>query len=317
MIPLSLQGISILQLRYFASVVKTASFSRAAIECNTTQATISQHISALEDILGFELFERNNRYVKLTNVGLIFYRNIYGSMLSVENVQLEIDQVQPDRINYRDVSMAGDSLHIGYYGVCEKILLSSLICSFRAAHPGSVVTFNSIIPEYIIEALNQGVVDVAFTSAIHNTASNVCSHTVMESPICMAVPEYYPVPECGEIDLNHLEPGYPFISYPFSHSAQKESRNIYNYIVSSEHCTATVPFLEADMYNALLSVESGLGISLFPEVLSKYMSNPRVRFVKISNPHDPIAIRCMWLDHPANANVLPFVQMMKESKDLW
>lgn len=61
------------QLKYFQSVVRLNSFSKAAEENYISQSAISQQIQALERELGFRLLERRNRSFRLTPAGEYFY----------------------------------------------------------------------------------------------------------------------------------------------------------------------------------------------------------------------------------------------------
>lgn len=62
------------QIRYFQSVIRNNSFSKAAEECHISQSAISQQIQALERELGFLLLQRANRKFTLTAAGEHFYR---------------------------------------------------------------------------------------------------------------------------------------------------------------------------------------------------------------------------------------------------
>ncbi len=53
-------------LRAFEATARNMSFSKAAEELNVTKAAISHQIRGLEDYLGFDLFERTNRSISLT-----------------------------------------------------------------------------------------------------------------------------------------------------------------------------------------------------------------------------------------------------------
>ena len=59
-------------LKYFVSVAKHMNFTKAAQECFISQTAMSQHISRMEEELGFKLFYRNNRRVELTPGGKVF-----------------------------------------------------------------------------------------------------------------------------------------------------------------------------------------------------------------------------------------------------
>src|SRR5476649_2282193 len=59
-------------LRSFEAAARTASFTAAAAELNLTAGAISYQIRALEAHLGFSLFERLPRGVKLTPMGVAY-----------------------------------------------------------------------------------------------------------------------------------------------------------------------------------------------------------------------------------------------------
>ncbi len=67
------------QLRYFQSVVRHGSFSKAAEENYISQSAVSQQIQALEWELGFPLLERKNRSFTLTAAGGVFLSEESGA----------------------------------------------------------------------------------------------------------------------------------------------------------------------------------------------------------------------------------------------
>ncbi|MCL1995862.1 MAG: LysR family transcriptional regulator [Defluviitaleaceae bacterium] len=56
----------------FTQIVEHGSFSEAAHELFISQSSLSKHIHALEEYLGFRLFDRSSRKVQLTTEGKIF-----------------------------------------------------------------------------------------------------------------------------------------------------------------------------------------------------------------------------------------------------
>ncbi len=56
-------------LKYFVTVARLGSYSRAARECYVSQPALSRAINSLEKELGFRLFDRNTRAVTLTPQG--------------------------------------------------------------------------------------------------------------------------------------------------------------------------------------------------------------------------------------------------------
>jgi DNA-binding transcriptional LysR family regulator len=69
-------------LHTFAEIVEHGSFTHAALRIHKTQSAVSMQIRRLEEQLGFRLFERTGRTVKLTGQGEVFYdyaRRILGA----------------------------------------------------------------------------------------------------------------------------------------------------------------------------------------------------------------------------------------------
>ncbi len=63
-------------LRVFEAAGRRLSFIRAAEELGSHQSNVSRYISELEYEIGFQLFERSHRGVKLTPAGEIYHRGV-------------------------------------------------------------------------------------------------------------------------------------------------------------------------------------------------------------------------------------------------
>lgn len=61
-------------LRYFLTVAREESITRAAEVLHITQPTLSRQLSALEEELGVTLMERGTRKVRLTRAGMLLRR---------------------------------------------------------------------------------------------------------------------------------------------------------------------------------------------------------------------------------------------------
>ncbi len=64
---------SLFQVKLFLAVAEANSFSRAAEAMHVEQSTLSRRILVLEQTLGFPLFDRNSRPVRLTRKGETLY----------------------------------------------------------------------------------------------------------------------------------------------------------------------------------------------------------------------------------------------------
>ncbi len=63
----------LLAMEMFVRVVETGSFSKAALEFNTTQPTVTKQVAATEARLAVRLLNRNTRGVSLTEAGALYY----------------------------------------------------------------------------------------------------------------------------------------------------------------------------------------------------------------------------------------------------
>ena len=70
-------------LRYFLTVAKEQSFTKAAKQLHITQPTLSRQLAALEADLGVELFDRSGHGITLTSEGILLKRR------ALEMVDLE------------------------------------------------------------------------------------------------------------------------------------------------------------------------------------------------------------------------------------
>ena len=66
-----LDGVSLDQLRAFIAAVDEGSFSAGARRLNRAQSAVSELVSNLEQQIGVELFDRTERYPKLTQAGVL------------------------------------------------------------------------------------------------------------------------------------------------------------------------------------------------------------------------------------------------------
>ena len=58
-------------LRYFLTVAKEQSFTKAAEQLHITQPTLSRQMAAFEEELGITLFVRNGKKISLTEEGIL------------------------------------------------------------------------------------------------------------------------------------------------------------------------------------------------------------------------------------------------------
>ena len=88
-------------LRYFLTVAKEQSFTKAAEQLHITQPTLSRQLAALEEELGTVLFNRGGRNVTLTDEGILLKRRALEIIDLEDKIREEFKESQVDVASLR------------------------------------------------------------------------------------------------------------------------------------------------------------------------------------------------------------------------
>jgi DNA-binding transcriptional LysR family regulator len=110
--------VEVRHLRYFVAVAEELHFGRAAQRLGLAQPPLSQQIRQLEEMLGFALFTRTSRSVKLTQAGTVYLERARRVLLFLQRDIEEARQVASGEVG---------SLHLGFVGSAMLTHLPSVI----------------------------------------------------------------------------------------------------------------------------------------------------------------------------------------------
>lgn len=120
------------QLEYFLMVSEVNSFTRAAERLYVSQPAVTNAIRSLEEELGIQLFDRNQKQALLTIEGEIFYHHIKNIMHGVSNTLSEINNLK---------NLNSGVLMLGLTPLAGIEPLPKLLCTFHTKHPGIQLKF--------------------------------------------------------------------------------------------------------------------------------------------------------------------------------
>ncbi|MBK8900420.1 MAG: LysR family transcriptional regulator [Anaerolineaceae bacterium] len=144
------------QLNVFLTAARTLNFTAAARQLHMTQPSVSQHIQALEQHFGLQLFVRSGRHLRLTDAG--------EALLPMAQEMVSVSQ----SIDNKMESLKGDvygRLVVGCSTTVGKYVLPFLLASFMQQHP-KVEASCYVTPRKIaVQMLCDGEVHVALASA--------------------------------------------------------------------------------------------------------------------------------------------------------
>jgi DNA-binding transcriptional LysR family regulator len=140
-------------LRSFLAVAERGGFGAATSTLHLSQSRVSAHISALEELLGFALFERRVRPTALTAPGQIFAGYAKRALDELqEGVELARAALHPGHAH----------LVVGSYPSVSSVFLPSVLASLRASHPELSIELVEGTAASLEAALSSGTVEIAF-----------------------------------------------------------------------------------------------------------------------------------------------------------
>lgn len=138
-------------LRYFLTVAKEQSFTKAADQLHITQPTLSRQLKALEEELGTVLFNRGGHSITLTEDGLLLKRR------ALELLDLE-DKIF-DEFKGNEDSIEG-TITVGC-GEFHAVEIMAKICgSYKTKYPRVQIAVHTGTADKIYEMMNKGLVDI-------------------------------------------------------------------------------------------------------------------------------------------------------------
>jgi DNA-binding transcriptional LysR family regulator len=140
-------------LRYFVTVATYENVTEAAQHLHVAQPSISQQISDLERELGFTLLLRNNRGVKLTAAGEVFFKEAQAILEHSEKAVIKGRRASEGHIG---------NLSVGFLEHGALHFLPQLIQCYRQQYPDVELSLKLMNSKAQLEALRAGTLDIGF-----------------------------------------------------------------------------------------------------------------------------------------------------------
>lgn len=138
-------------LRYFLTVVREESITRAAEALHITQPTLSRQLSQMEEELGIKLFERGSRKIGLTNEGILLRRR-------AEEIVRLVDKTE-EELAWQDEQVEG-KISIGCGEIASVQLLPELFRTFREKYPRVSFDIFTATADLVKEQMDKGLLDI-------------------------------------------------------------------------------------------------------------------------------------------------------------
>ena len=138
-------------LRYFLTVVREESITKASEVLHITQPTLSRQLSQMEEEVGVKLFERGSRKITLTNEGILLRRRAEEILQLVEKTEKELAE-QEEQVEGK--------ISIGCGEISSVQLLSELFRTFREKYPRVSFDIFTATADLVKEQMDKGLLDI-------------------------------------------------------------------------------------------------------------------------------------------------------------
>jgi DNA-binding transcriptional LysR family regulator len=139
------------QIEVFLVVARAKSFSRAAERIQSSQPTLSEHVSELERELGKRLFVRRGREVTLTEAGRVFEEYAARVVAAVEGARQAMAEMD---------GLGHGSLLIGASTTPGLYVLPAIVAAFRKRYPGIDLKLRIANSQVIEQRVKEGELDL-------------------------------------------------------------------------------------------------------------------------------------------------------------
>lgn len=280
-------------LRYFVAVAEEENVSRAALKLHVSQPGISNQIHDLEDEIGFPLFERTAKSVRLSAAGKIFLVEARDVLQRAADAVTKARAGIPTRVE----------INVGYAPSGTVEILPRALRAFRSRFPGVRVTLHDLSAKEMLPLLLQKKLDIALTLPPRKLPRELHMKELARYEPCVVVGATHPLAKLKVVRLDQIAPD-PVAAltrkdYPDYH---KHLEKLFATIgrkprIGSEHDSGTT---------LLAAVAAGHEFTLLPSCVSG-TTGPRLKLLRLRPALPPWSIVALWRKDAETESVRAFI----------
>jgi DNA-binding transcriptional LysR family regulator len=192
-------------LRYFVAVGEEQHYGRAAGRLRVAQPALSRQIQDLERELGFKLFDRLPRGVKLSAAGKLF-------LLDARRILLEVNEAAA-RAGRVARGLSG-TLRVGFTENSSwRGVVPDSVRRFREQQPDAELQLQPAASLEQLEAIRSGRLDGGFLNFMPKSDPDLDQLLVALQHVDLAVPKRHPLTKLKRLRLRDLT-DVPFVWFP-------------------------------------------------------------------------------------------------------
>lgn len=286
------------QIQYFIEVAKREHVTEAALELHVAQSAVSRQIFNLESELGVDLFIREGRNVRLTEIGKVFLEHMEQAVNVIENAKREVEEyLDPEK----------GIVRIGFPSSLAHYTLPTVISAFRARYPDVRFQLKQGTYHGLIESVIKGDIDMALLGPLPRQ-EKVKGEILFTEKVVALLPVNHYLAERKELSISQLK-NESFVLFPKGFVLRDIIVNAC--LQNGYHPQVSFEGEDIDAIKGLVS--AGLGMTLIPEMT--IMDNVP-RSTVVIPIMEPKVTRNVGVIIPRDRQLLPterlFYQFLKE-----
>jgi DNA-binding transcriptional LysR family regulator len=255
------------QLRYFVAVAETQNVTRAAAEIHVAQPSVSAQIRKLEVELGAALFHRDASGMQLTRAGETLLPMARQVLADVEEATARVKDLN---------GLRRGRLEVGATPSLARSLLPDVLMRYRSRYPKIVIELTEAGSQDLVEALNDGVLEIALV-VLPITASNLVTTPLAEEELVAIVAPDHELARRQRLRVEELR-DTPLVMFGKGYELRRETLEAcciagFNPIIASEG---------GDIDAVLALVSAGMGAAMVPSIAAS--GHRGVHVLRLSDP---------------------------------
>lgn len=274
-------------LQYLVAVADHSHFGKAANACFVSQPTLSIQLKKLEDELGVQLFERNNKRVLITEVGRVIADRARDVLQSIKGIK---ETVQIIKNPY------SGQVKMGIIPTLAPYLLPNIIPKLSEVYPDLTLLLVEARTAEIVAQLKKGELDVIIL-ALPIEDKQLTTVFLFDEEFLFAVPKDHPYADHPSISLADLS-GQTLLLLEEGHCLRGQAL----VLCQQNNATEEMGFRATSLETLRHMVAAGSATTLIPK-LAVRNDNSTIRYIPFKEPIPSRPIGMLWRQTSARTHL--------------
>ena len=285
------------QLEAFHAVVAYGSMTRAAGALSISQPAVSRLVAALEESIGFPLFQRLSGRLRPTPEARYLFGEVELALAHLNHISRLAEDLQDQKMGH---------LRITCLPGFATSLLPRVLARFLKERPGMSLTLEPRSPERIQEWISAQQFDVGLSEKFEDSPA-IESEEVLIRTVCIA-PKGHSLEKKKRVRAKDLD-GIPLIVTNRDHYLYRALQEAFN----ADGVEFKAPVESRQFAPACIMVAEGYGVAVVSEIDAReYQSEGLV--IRPFEPVIPFKINILYPAYkPRSIATLEFVDLFKKS----